>query len=122
MCVRQVASVLYDSLRLYGPEPARLLCPRDSPGKNTGVGCHSLLQRIFLTQRLNLHLFTSPALAGRFFITRATWEAVHILPSSLDTEVFKSEIIPKCLPSAVLILHLAGSRNVKQCSLIIFKG
>ena len=24
----------------------RLLCPRDSPGKNTGVGCHSLLQGI----------------------------------------------------------------------------
>ena len=27
--------------------------PQDSPGKNTGVGCHSLLQGIFLTQRLN---------------------------------------------------------------------
>ena len=40
------------------------------------------------------------------------------LPSSSDTEVFKSEIVPKCLPSAVLILHLAGSRNLKQCSLI----
>ena len=25
-------------------QPTRLLCPRDSPGKNTGVGCHSLLQ------------------------------------------------------------------------------
>ena len=25
-------------------EPARLLCPWDSPGKNTGVGCHFLLQ------------------------------------------------------------------------------
>ena len=36
--------------------PARLLCPWDSPGKNTGVGCHVLLQGIFLTQRLNLHL------------------------------------------------------------------
>ena len=24
--------------------PARLLCPWDSPGKNNGVGCHSLLQ------------------------------------------------------------------------------
>ena len=23
--------------------PARLLCPWDSPGKNTGVGCHLLL-------------------------------------------------------------------------------
>ena len=30
-------------------EPARLLCPWDSPGKHTGVGCHALLQGIFLT-------------------------------------------------------------------------
>ena len=35
--------------------PARLLCPWDSPGKNTGVGCHFFLQEIFLTQELNLH-------------------------------------------------------------------
>ena len=28
----------------------------DSPGKNTGVGCHALLQGIFLTQGLNLSL------------------------------------------------------------------
>ena len=33
----------------YGLEPARLLCPWDSPGKNTGVGCHAL-QGIFPTQ------------------------------------------------------------------------
>ena len=32
------------------------LCPWDSPGKNTGVGCHSLLQWIFLTQGSNLGL------------------------------------------------------------------
>ena len=31
----------------------RLLCPWDSPGKNTGVCCHFLLQGIFLTQGLN---------------------------------------------------------------------
>ena len=31
-----------------------LLCPWDSPGKNTGVGSLSLLQGIFLTQRSNL--------------------------------------------------------------------
>ena len=29
------------------------LCPWDSPGKNTGVGCHVLLQRIFPAQGLN---------------------------------------------------------------------
>jgi len=31
----------------------RLLCPWDFPGKNTEVGCHFLLQGIFLTQGLN---------------------------------------------------------------------
>ena len=46
----------------------------DSPGKNTRVDCHALLQGIFLTQGLNPCLFTS-ALAGRFFTTSATWEA-----------------------------------------------
>ena len=30
----------------YGQQPTRLLCPQDSPGKNTGVGCHFLLQCI----------------------------------------------------------------------------
>ena len=30
-----------------------LLCPWDFPGKSTGVGCHFLLQRIFLTQGSN---------------------------------------------------------------------
>ena len=35
----------------------RLLCPWDFPDKNTGVGCYFLLQGIFLTQGLSLHLF-----------------------------------------------------------------
>ena len=39
-----VTSVVSDSLRPNGPWPTRLLCPWDSPGKNTGVGCHFLLQ------------------------------------------------------------------------------
>ena len=43
---------------------AKLLCPGDFPGKNTGVGCHFLLQGIFTTQGSNPHLFMSPALAG----------------------------------------------------------
>ena len=40
-------------LQPHGLEPARLLCPWDSPGKNTAVGCHFLLQGIFLTQGSN---------------------------------------------------------------------
>ena len=33
-----------DSVRPHRGQPTRLLCPWDSPGKNTGVGCHFLLQ------------------------------------------------------------------------------
>ena len=55
-CVCQVASVVSDSLWFYGLQPTRLLCPWDSPGKDTGVGCHFLLQGIFPTQGSNLCL------------------------------------------------------------------
>ena len=33
-----------DSVQPHRRQPTRLLCPWDSPGKNTGVGCHFLLQ------------------------------------------------------------------------------
>ena len=46
-------SVMSDSLQPHGLQPTRLLHPWDSPGKNTGVGCHFLLQGIFPTQGLN---------------------------------------------------------------------
>ena len=40
-------SVMSDFLWPHGLQPTRLLCPWDFPGKNTGVGCHSLLQGSF---------------------------------------------------------------------------
>ena len=45
--------------------PTSFLCPWNFPGKNTGVGCHFLLQGLFLTQGSNL----SPSLAGGLFTT-----------------------------------------------------
>ena len=43
-CCCQVVSVVYDSVRPHRRQPNRLLSPWDSPGKNTGLGCHFLLQ------------------------------------------------------------------------------
>ena len=40
-------------------QSTRLLSPWDSPGKSTGVGCHFLLQGIFLTHGSNLGLLHS---------------------------------------------------------------
>ena len=53
VCVCVSHSVMSNSLWSHGLQPARLLCPWDSPGKHTGVGCHFLLQSIFPTQESN---------------------------------------------------------------------
>ena len=68
-----VTSVVSDPWQSYGLQPARLLCPWDPPGKNTGVDCHFLLQGILPTQGWNpCPLCVS---AGGLYTTRATWEA-----------------------------------------------
>ena len=47
----------------------------DSPGKNTGVGCHALLQGIFPRQGWT-HVSCISCISGRFFTHWATWEAL----------------------------------------------
>ena len=64
-------SVISDSMRPHGLLLTKLLCPWNSPGKNTGVGYHVLLQGIFPTQGLNLGSY----IAGRLFTIWATREA-----------------------------------------------
>ena len=51
-----------DSLQLHGLYPARLLYSWDSAGKNTGVGCHSLLLGIFSTRDQTRDQINPPAL------------------------------------------------------------
>ena len=46
-------SVVSNSSWPHGLQPARVLCPWNSPGQNTGVGSQSLLQGIFPTQGSN---------------------------------------------------------------------
>ena len=63
-----------NSLQPHGLWPARLLCPWNSPGKNTGVASHSFLQGIFPTQGSNpgfLHCRQIPYCLGH--------EGLHIL-------------------------------------------
>ena len=56
VCIHSVLSC-FSCVSLWpcGPWPTRFLCPWDSPQKNTGVGCHALLQGITSTQGSNLH-------------------------------------------------------------------
>ena len=70
-------SVMSNSLQPHGLQPARLLCPWNFPGNNTGVGCHCLLQGIFVTQGSNLCLLCLPH--GRQILYHCTiWEVMYI--------------------------------------------
>ena len=62
-----------DSVRPYKRQPTRLPHPWDSPGKNTGVGCHFLLQGIKVKVKLLSHV--------RFLAT--AWTAAYQAPPSM---------------------------------------
>ena len=55
---------MYDSVRPHRRQPIRLLCPRDSPGKNTGVGCHG--SNPSQISSLYFNLISRPASGGVF--------------------------------------------------------
>jgi len=80
-----VHAKLLQSCPTLWPQPARLLCLWDYPGKNTGVGCHALLQGIFLNPGIKPKSLMSPALGGRFFTTSTTWEA-HCYTGDMEWE------------------------------------
>ena len=56
VCVRERERERERVAQSYPTVPARLVCPWNSPSKNTGVGCHFLLSGILLTQGSNLGL------------------------------------------------------------------
>ena len=68
-------SVVSDSMQPHGSS-ARFLCPWDSPGKNIGVGCHSLLQGIFPTPGIELR---SPVSQVNSLLSELPGKHLHLL-------------------------------------------
>ena len=50
------------------------------PGKNTGMGCHTLFQGIYPTPGIKPASLAFLVLAGKFFTTSATWKAPSLYP------------------------------------------
>ena len=82
-------AVVCDSLRPRGLQPPRLLCPWNPPGKNTGVGCHFLLQGIFPTQGSNPGLLHCRQILYRL----SYWEA--LVPLHLCNKEPRLALFPK---------------------------
>ena len=105
-----------NSLRPHVLYSTRLMCPCGSLGKNTGVGCQSLLQGIFLTQGSNrgllhcrqIHYPSEPPGSHLPWLTGALFTLYHSLASpsawvysSLHTLI--SGVLHSTLPPLSLI-------------------
>ena len=114
--------------------PTSLLCPWDFPGKNTGVGCHFLLQGIFPTQGLNLGLIPSWLQVKRLtplpgdpcfpssnsILSPANSKtALHITPwtpgHSLDFRLLQDQWVPPTPALVVLIYNPGRDRKTNHC-------
>ena len=112
-------SVTSDSSRPQGLQPTRLLCLGDSPGKNTGAGCHFLLQGIFPTQGSNLCLLcllhwpaVSSPLAQLEIVLQLFYKS-HILLHLVQKQFSYSLTLLACLLFSNLCL-LLSLFNLKQ--------
>ena len=81
--------------------PARLLCPWDFPGRNTGTGRHLILQGIFPTQG-STHV---PCIAGRFFTSEPPGK-----PISIKYYIH----IPSCCSSVLMILRIQNIQTIRR--------
>ena len=79
-------SVVSDSLRPHRLYATGLLCPRDFPGKDTGMGCHFFLQGIFLSQGSNPCSWSpvSPALQVESLPLSHQGQRVVVSPTSME--------------------------------------
>ena len=99
-----------DSFRFYGLQAARLLCPWDSSGKNSGVGCQALLQGIFPSQGSNSCL-----------LCILHWQLVSLLlaspgkPLEHHRSLFLLEVEPQKVRLISMHLALGTDRLPEPC-------
>ena len=99
----------------------RLLCLWDSPGKNTGVGCHFLLQGIFLAQEWNPHLlhWRVDSLLLSHWEPQGTQEGQQIgSKPTIDRETMFLKRTPITESSFGVWLRLSSSQTVSVCASI----
>ena len=75
-CCCQVVSVVSDSVRPHRRQPTRLPCPWDSPGKNTGVGCHFLLQCMKVKSDIHYYVFNRQLVGSHCILQGAQLSAL----------------------------------------------
>ena len=91
------SQIIFDSVQLHRRQPIRLPHPWDSPGKNTGVGCHFLLQCIKVKSEVTQSL-------SRVRLIVTPWTSAYQAPPSMgfSSQEFWSGVP---LPSPITVLR-----------------
>ena len=120
-----------DSMQPYRRQPTRLPCPWDSPGKNTGVGCHFLLQcmKVKVKSLSHVQLLATPwttahqAPLSMGFSRQEYWSGVAIAHSTGTLQSASEYIRLACcrisdqntkIKTITLLLWLRGEEWIEQ--------
>ena len=125
-CCCQVASVVSDSVQPHRRQPTRLSGPWNYPGKNTGVGCHFLLQCMkvksesevtqscpTLSNSMDCSLPGS-SIHGIFQARVLEWGAIAFSMMSFRTDLFDLLAVQGTLKS--LLQHHSLKASILWCS------
>ena len=106
-------------LQPSGLHPARLLCPWEFPGKDTGVGCHACLQWSCWTRDWTCDSFFLYEFAGRFFTTSATWEGRS---ERVSRSVVSDSLQPHRRQPGSSVQGLSQARILQGVAIPFFRG
>ena len=103
-------SVISNSLRPHGPQPTRLLCPWNFPGRNTWVGCHFLLQ-VWIYIRSLFSKIQNNFVKGRQMVDKTLSQNLSSTSCTFSAEFsdqgdFSFLVIRICLMVVALVIEL----------------
>ena len=120
---------MYDAVQPHRQQPTRLLCPWDSPGKNTGVGCHLPRKNYNYTIELSGNLcqkYVDQIYVGQFVDSSIDlYVYLYMILYSLDSVQFSSVIqlcLTLCNPMDYTVRGILQARILAEVAFPISRG
>ena len=114
------SSIGFDSLPFCGLWPTRFFCPWDFPGKDTGVGCQFLLQRIFPAQGRNLLLSCIFGIGRQILYHWPAWEALRTTQMPVNWWLDSQNVV--YLYNRILLYYAKKKKKKNEMLIVLQHG